>query len=400
MPGKKQEKRITTYSELSCFKSCPQQHEYRYEIGWRPKSPASPATLIGAGIHKGTEWLYRGETFENCTGAIRALFNGYVSSRHEDLDDPQRYYDARDLTIEIFRNYITHWWGEDSQTARHPVTGELLIEFEFEVPVFTPSGKASRLFRLRGKIDRVLLDGGEFWILDTKGKDDLRDDAMSERLVFDKQMRLYCWAMQVYLGIPIAGAVFDLVRRKAPGKPAINKNGEVSLKSVDTTVEAYTQLLIDQDAYLQSVSEEERKEKKLASGIDFEKYDPEIERLKTIKWFDRVWQRYSPEDYQAIQQEIYQVSLQMHRCQYPYGVEAACDHWGGCRYKPICRGLDPEGIYVRTSNIHPELSQAGHEFHPPLGQPYKILDRPRKIGFESILETVCNLDEMYIESNA
>ena len=386
MTKTKPHKRIITNSEISCWKGCPQEHEYRYEIGWRPKGADNLAALSGSGIHKGIEWLYLGETFESCVGAIRALFNGHVTPRMQEIDDPQKYWDARDQTVEIFKNYITHWWGQDSMTAVHPVTGKPLIEYEFEIPVYTPAGRASKLFSLRGKVDRVIFDDGEYWIQDHKSKADLSNKNMLDFLVYDQQMRMYCWATQIYLGIPIAGADYNLIRRKSHGKPSINKNGEVSVQSVDMPVDVYTQALVDQDWYLTSLSEEERKEKKLVSGLNWEKYDKEIERLKNVKWFDRVRQRYSSDDYRDIQLEIYHVTRQMHSCTFPHKAQSSCDHWSGCRFKPICQGLDPEGMFTRSSNRHPELDQ--NDFHPPLGKPYKIEDKPKRIGFENLLDAV------------
>lgn len=386
-------KRATTHSELAAFKRCPQEHEYRYRFGLRPKALASPSTLIGKAVHKGLEFLYLGEPFEHCVNAAQSIFDNYLVSQRvrELLDDDgrEKYRKARALTADILRGYVNHWWGQDHQTARHPITGAPLIEFEFRVPVISPSGKASRLFWLRGKVDRVIVDeNGEWWIEDAKGRDDVADRSMQERLILDQQPRLYAWAAQFYLGHPIAGAAFNLFRRKAPGIPSINKNGTVSLQKCDTTVEILTETLLRQDDYLSSVSEAERKEKKLAKGIEFEKYDAEIERLRAMKWFDRVWQRYAEEDLQDVQEELYQASLLMHQCEFPYRNYSACDHWSGCRYKPICRGENWEEMFVQGSNFHPELEAAPDSFHLPLGRPYRTGRHAKRFGFERLLEAV------------
>ena len=107
-----------------------------------------------------------------------------------------------------------------------------------------------------------------------------------------------------------------------------------------------------------------------------------------MKWFDRVRQRYSHDDYRDIQLEIYHVTRQMHLCTHPHKAQSSCDHWSGCRFKPICRGLDPDGMFTVSSNTHPELDQKDHKFHLPLGRPYKIKDKPKQIGFEALLDAV------------
>jgi len=383
------EMREVTNSELASFKDCPRKREFRYEVGWVPRIVGA-STLVGSAIHRGKEMLYQGFTWDAIIEAVREIFNSYLDRHEEHLFDPQKYRDARDLSIEIMGNYLTHWWGQDNQTARHPVTGELLVEPEFKIPVYSEKGNPSSLYIFRGKVDRIITLDDEYWVEETKTRDQISDDTF-ESLVIDQQSRGYCWAVQVYLGIPIAGVCYDVVRRKSPGTPKVNKDGTVSSQKCDTHLSVLMDLLQKQDKYLKSLSEEERKAGKLAKCIDWAKYEAEIERLKGVRFFERRYQRYTGQDLMRIQREIHQVTLNMHNTTYAYMNDSACGHWGGCRYRPVCKGEDPGAIFTVARQKHSELGE-DTEFHAPLGKAYSLKDDllDETLGMDGLIDSVSN----------
>jgi len=383
------QKKILTQSEIATFKACPQKHWWRYRLLWVPYLVAA-STLEGAGDHKGLEFLYKGLPYDVCELAIREIFDNYLLKHQEAISKPDDYREARERCVKVFQNYISYWWGKDNRTAHHPDTGEPLIETEFQIPIYSPSGRASRLFMLRGKWDRLVIIDGEVWIEENKTRAEISETS-GDRLVLDQQARIYCYAAMIYLGIPVRGVYYNLLRRKDAGRPGINKDGTVSVQRVDTTLDVYMDTLHRQDAYLKSLTEEDRKARKQAKGLTWEKYEKEIERIKNIKWFDRFYQPYDEIDYREVQNDLYQISLQMHQCKYPYKNDGACDHWGGCQYRPVCQDRDPEPYFRVASKKHSEL-YATH-FHAPLGEPYRLLGQERKakiIGTRGLLEAVCS----------
>jgi len=271
---------------------------------------------------------------------------------------------------------------------------------EGEIPIYTPAGRASKIQAFRFKCDRIILVDGEYWIEETKTRDAIDatendaggpDVARSSfsRLLLDQQARRYSFAAQVYLGVPIAGVCYDLIRRKLPSRPSVNKDGTVSRQKCDTTTEIFSATLQDQDAFLKGLSDEARKAGKYAKGLDWESYQPELARLENVQWFARSFQRFTQDDYRAVQRELYQAAIDLHQCRFPIKNDRACDHWGGCRYKALCLTNAPDGLFRWTGKKHTELDMK--PCHKPRGKPFlnergALLDQP--IGFDALLDIV------------
>ena len=355
-----QAKRLITHSELQTAKDCLQKWQWRYGFGYRRKL-ISPSTLFGVALHEGLEAYYKGRYWGqdyksvklNALSNANLVFNHYIKAHLGDIGEKEAdYVDQWGLCTSVMENYIEHYWDNDFTPMPDPLPldseGAIsehalpLVEAEFRVPVFTPKGIRSSKWIMGGKIDLIVMIDGEYWVVDHKTRATISDTAF-DRLAMDQQMISYCHNAQLYWGVPIAGAIYNIVRRKTPGEVKINKDGTVSAQKCDTDLNIYIATLERQDEYLCSLTPEERKKNKQACGIDFDKYAPEISRLRGIKFFDRHYQRYSQEDYQEIQMEIYQVTKLLHEAVWFPKNDAACDRFSGCAYRGLCMKLDEGG---------------------------------------------------------
>ena len=459
-----QTKRVITHSELQTAKDCLQKWQWRYGFGYR-KHRIGPSTLFGSAIHRALEIYYVGrhektsrrEILKEGKLAIYAIFDKYIINHYADLENADAWNEQKALCEQVFQNYVDHYWDFDFFPAVEPVSGRPLVEMEFRVPVFTPAGRRSSRFVMGGKVDAIVMHEGEYWVLEHKTRDSISESSF-DRLLLDQQTRSYCHNAQIYLGVPVAGVIYNIIRRRTPGEAKINQDGTVSSQRVDMDPRKYRRVLWEQAEFLnhqkafydhsvkeieelkaqneelkpiikdgklarrqmdmkkyqdklaelnpvvQTGEEAERKfeeneglidgfketltDCKFARSLPMEKYNQEIERQESVKFFERHPQPYSEIDYAEIQMEIYQVSKTLIEAVWFPKNDAACDHWGGCAYRPLCMGLDPAGQFVMMSDseAHTELSET--EFHPPKQRGYKYDLEPQFFGEDAIYDAV------------
>jgi len=75
---------VVTNSEITCFRSCPQKHEYRYEQLLRPLR-VTPSLEYGTRFHKALEQFYKGEpvTEPDLIHGYRRVSGDVVAVEHE-----------------------------------------------------------------------------------------------------------------------------------------------------------------------------------------------------------------------------------------------------------------------------------------------------------------------------
>ncbi|MDP8228129.1 MAG: PD-(D/E)XK nuclease family protein, partial [Candidatus Electryoneaceae bacterium] len=86
------------------------------------------------------------------------------------------------------------------------------VEMEFVVPIINPvSGRSSRTFELRGKVDGLaqLKGSGELFLLEHKSAAQITGDYI-ERLPSDFQINLYSMALSRFLKLNIAGVIYSI----------------------------------------------------------------------------------------------------------------------------------------------------------------------------------------------
>ena len=346
-------KRIVTQSELSTFKLCRFKHYLKYEKGFSHTGKGISALAGNAG-HKGLELYYSNKDFATIKKAIAKQFNDY---RQEYVGDFLFVYNkweaARLMMPEVVNHYSVHCATDFMRPARFPklpILKDPIIEFEFQIPIITNGGKQSQFFDLAGKIDLIGDCDDGLWVVDHKFKVAF-DDSLQDSLRNSLQMKVYVLAMRAHFGIPVKGACLNIIKRKAPGYPKINKNGTLSLYKVDTTIDRYMEVFNKQDRWLRDNGK---------PGLDIVKYQDEIDRVRRIKWFARYFCEYSDEELMEIQREIYTLTMEIRRCQAlgPWSFfknDLACNIFGKCTYFSICNGGEVDERFSCNKDPHSEL---------------------------------------------
>jgi len=327
---------------------------------------------------------YKTNSHEDVPAAAKDVFDQFSLDQAVPLSLVDKFVKAREMVPKILDHYADFYKNDSLVAATDPFSKRLMVEHEFRIPVITNGGRASRFFNLAGKIDLVASLDNALWIVDHKFKA-IIDDSLENLLRISFQMRTYVYAMRIYLGLPIKGVCLNVVLRQAPGKPKINKNGTVSLSKVNTTFDIYMKTLHDQDAWLRNNGK---------AGIDFTKYEDEIDRIRNIKWFARYFYEYSDEELMEVQREIYMITRAIHQCQAlgPWAYfknDLACNIFGKCTYSSICQGISTDENFSYIEDSHSELE--GLEIHKALGKGSAInngLDLNEPMTFEDAFDAV------------
>lgn len=156
-----------------------------------------------------------------------------------DLDDSDRELMDREfeLAIGILSHYVL-WQAHDNSITSDQNFEFIQLESLFKVPLRTPKGKPSAKMLSAGRFDGIVkrLDNGKLYLWENK-----TTRSISERLKMlelEEQTDTYLLAAQELLGVPVAGTVYTLIRKKLPERPTLLQNGTLSLnKSIDTSAE-------------------------------------------------------------------------------------------------------------------------------------------------------------------
>lgn len=240
------QKHIIRTSERLSFKRCRRQWDWQSEDrqNWEPKK-LSTNLLFGTAVHAGLQTFYNPKTWNTLDWErleIHALRDFNLELRS--LVDPQVYeefYELKELGIGMIHGYVEF-------ASKHDKFTPAMTEIEFEVPVTDRFGK--QLFchchnwpcYYQGRWDVLLRDeDGRYWIMDHKTCASFVD---SSYLELDEQVKSYCWAGQIQLGIRIEGALFNELRKALPHEPLILKKGDLSQnKAQNTTYDMYMEAI-------------------------------------------------------------------------------------------------------------------------------------------------------------
>lgn len=169
------------------------EHLYRdpYEFipEWRQKEIADEG-VTAQEFTKWTCWEYTQQVRKNATekgiiGEGDALVGGGETSAM-----------ARPLVEE----YIDHWGEQDSKLSW--IGLEQLFDVDFHE------------FRLRGKVDGIFSrPDGTIWIFETKTKGQISPEDIGRALKFDFQSLFYVTAVEIMLGKPVTGVLYNVLRR-------------------------------------------------------------------------------------------------------------------------------------------------------------------------------------------
>lgn len=256
---------VVSQGELSVIRTCGWKHHLKYTLQLEPAESAYQQPLeVGDMVHGGVAEAYREVQRQQLSlGSTRGLDKQAV------LDAVSRYIDERVRRIReasgfsMFSDADSDSAAESTEQEAKAAVGLFIdhvlwrdieryvvvaIELPFRVPLMDKHGRRVG-DQLEGVIDLVLYDihVGKLVLGEHKTT---RSDAFTYdfRIEVDPQIPLYLFAMsRMFDERDVSGAIhLNVVRKTAPKRPAVNKDGTVSTAAVDTTRDMYQAALLEQ----------------------------------------------------------------------------------------------------------------------------------------------------------
>jgi hypothetical protein len=212
------------------------------------------------------------------------------------------------------------------------------MEIEFSVPLYTPRGARSNRVFLAGRFDGFVRNriDGTYWVFETKTTRSIEE--LVRGLQLDEQCGAYIFAAQQVFQVPVAGVLYNVMRKKAPAIPPVLQNGMLSqAKNMDTTPEIYLKAIRDQHPGI-------NRDDIMAT------YGPMLQFLldQPPKYFARVPVYRSPAEIAELAANLWTVGLEMVRPSTPLYPSPSWFTCNFCQFKAPCialsSGADPEFI--------------------------------------------------------
>lgn len=210
---------LLTHSRQDSFKSCRKKHWFAYEVGLRRTLP-SPALRMGTAFHAALEQFGLGQ-LEAGMRAIREVYSPWAMQ-----DTTGAWQFEMETVIAITAGYAAYW-GSATEPLEHIAT-----EQAFAIPLRNPStGRASRIFRLAGKIDGIVrLEDGRLAVMEHKLLSEPIDCGarLWQRTMVDHQITTYVLAARE-LGFNVETVLYDVARKPTfspGGTPVLDDDGQ------------------------------------------------------------------------------------------------------------------------------------------------------------------------------
>lgn len=195
-------KTILTNSRLAALRTCPRKHYLRYELGLS-RAKSQDALRLGTVYHVGLEARNKGADADT---AVALAIAGYATVPTS--ADPQAWAVERETVAALLAGYCWRYSADNMQVVQ--------AEQSFTIPLRDPTtGRASRLFTLRGKIDAIVsLPDGRCAVKEykTTSEDIGADSDYWQRLRCDPQISLYILAARVERP-EISHVLYDVTRK-------------------------------------------------------------------------------------------------------------------------------------------------------------------------------------------
>ncbi|MBW1779351.1 MAG: PD-(D/E)XK nuclease family protein [Deltaproteobacteria bacterium] len=191
-----------TQSMLAAFLDCRERMGLTLS-GWEKKTSSKSAMRFGSMVHSALEELYKAMGRGAVGNLERVIERSITKSLRKNIVGSSDAYQAQEMELEANR-------------AR-AVLGEYLNEHTSDIkrewiavePVFDVMFRG---FRLRGRIDGVFRKAKSVWMLETKTKGRISEDALTSSLSFDWQTLFYLTALKAMMDDPVKGALYNIIR--------------------------------------------------------------------------------------------------------------------------------------------------------------------------------------------
>jgi len=259
---------------------------------------------------------------------------------------PQELEMIREQT-DLIRGMLEHYYTWIRKQKNKPFSDDNLrfvsLETEFNVPLRTPSGRASPKVALEGRFDGVVqrIAEGDWWLWETKTAKTI--EGLTNTLDNDSQCGAYLLAAQELTGHRFSGVLYNILRKKVPADPRVLQDGNLSqAKNQDTTVEHYVKFA--HEHYTPEIPDYDDRVKFIA-----ENYGPFLREFSDYRqqwpFFQRVAIRRTQQELDSLQRDLHLISLDMTNPRvhiYPNATWSACLN---CHMKGPCLAMNAGADY-------------------------------------------------------
>lgn len=231
-------------SDIRTFRSCRRKWEWSSPLkqNLEPQVPYIPF-FTGKALHAALEYYYRDAVPFNET------VDKYLASEEANMEELTQLWDSEkesfEEQVELIRDMIDHyamWQLQDTRKYADRNLEFIALEQGFEIPL--PGMPAD--VTLGGRFDGVVRhrETGEYWIWETKTSRSILE--LTKSLSNDEQCGVYMYAASQMLDVPIAGVLYNIIRKKAPTIPNTLQSGAISkAKNIDTTSFVYRSTILE-----------------------------------------------------------------------------------------------------------------------------------------------------------
>lgn len=226
-------------SDIRSFRQC--RRKWDWSSGLRqnlePIIPYAPF-FTGRAIHAALEFYYRDNI------PLMQTVDTYLASEEAqtvniNLWDSEKGTFAEQ--IQLIRDLIAHyslWISQDTKAYSDKNLEFISLEEEFQIPI-PRMPYATFGGRLDGLVRHKVT--GDYWIWETKTARSIPE--LINTLANDEQSGLYMYAARL-TGRPVAGVIYNIIRKKAPAFPTTLQSGLLSkARSIDTTAFHFAQCI-------------------------------------------------------------------------------------------------------------------------------------------------------------
>lgn len=217
-------------SQVSCFRGCKKEWEYRYRDRLQLRAPQRPL-YMGSTIHKLLELRANGEDWkEYLNTKVRAEFEAMPADYQAELGE-----DFLECCFDIMSQYD---WAYQNENIKYLKT-ELKIDCKIR-------GRK----RFIGIVDAICELDGKQYLMEHKS---FKSNKMSlDQTWLNAQTCLYIKVLNEHYGYNIVGVIWDMIKTSAPQPPRVLKSGQFGKQYGDQTLYSFAKAGVEdipQDIY-------------------------------------------------------------------------------------------------------------------------------------------------------
>jgi hypothetical protein len=321
---------VLTYSAMSMFQACRRKYKHRHLDHLVPVEKGH-ALRFGSVAHQWLEVWHRAGDLEL---AQRVIDQAYLDR----LAKPDQKRDWHYQTA-MLHAYAAQFPDEGFEVVA--------LEKEFSGPLVNPAtGRKSRSFIIRGKVDGIVRRGDEHLLLEHKTAATISGNYL-ERLAMDLQILLYCYYVRETLEYPVSSIIYNVLVKPRLAQAEGETEEQYEARKAALVAKSKSG---KSSAKRRMPESDEEFQLRLAAWFDAE---PRFTRQELLLDFDSI---------ANVRQMLWDISkelLDARRNGRWHQNPRTCFGFGRCSYWPICSSkgneLVVENLFTRAAP-HSELS--------------------------------------------